>query len=361
MKVALKVWRYDSASGERALKEYEFDAPEEATLLDCLDIVKDKHDGSLAYRKSCRMMICGSCGMRMDGAAVLACKTQMREIAEAGHVPVISAMGNLPIVRDLVVDMTPFWQKLESMKPYLQPGYDRPEDGREYRIPQERMNVIHKEELCINCGCCVSECNAMESDPEFLGPQALAKGMRWVGDPRDGATVERLEQYSGEHGIWECTRCYFCNERCPKGVDPRDAIAKLGAEAIHNGIDRDMGAKHAKWFLRSSETTGWLRETELVPRTQGIVATLKQTKFAMNMMSHNKAGVSFPPHVAKDVDEARQLHKLVREQDRPGALGHVQGEHALGRLVHAFDEGRDPYGPGSFPRPYLPDVEEEAT
>ena len=122
-----------------------------------------------------------------------------------------------------------------------------------------------------------------------------------------------------------------------------------------------MGAKHAKWFLRSSETTGWLRETELVPRTQGIVATLKQTKFAMSMMSHNKAGVSFPPHVAKDVDEARQLHKLVREQDRPGALGHVQGEHALGRLVHAFDEGRDPYGPGSFPRPYLPDVEEEAT
>ena len=330
MKVALKVWRYDSASGERALKEYEFDAPEEATLLDCLDIVKDKHDGSLAYRKSCRMMICGSCGMRMDGAAVLACKTQMREIAEAGHVPVISAMGNLPIVRDLVVDMTPFWQKLESMKPYLQPGYDRPEDGREYRIPQERMNVIHKEELCINCGCCVSECNAMESDPEFLGPQALAKGMRWVGDPRDGATVERLEQYSGEHGIWECTRCYFCNERCPKGVDPRDAIAKLGAEAIHNGIDRDMGAKHAKWFLRSSETTGWLRETELVPRTQGIVATLKQTKFAMSMMSHNKAGVSFPPHVAKDVDEARQLHKLVREQDRPGALGHVQGEQ-IGR------------------------------
>ena len=325
MKVALKVWRYDSASGERALKEYEFDAPEEATLLDCLDIVKDKHDGSLAYRKSCRMMICGSCGMRMDGAAVLACKTQMREIAEAGHVPVISAMGNLPIVRDLVVDMTPFWQKLEAMKPYLQPGYDRPEDGREYRIPQERMNVIHKEELCINCGCCVSECNAMESDPEFLGPQALAK------------------------------------ERCPKGVDPRDAIAKLGAEAIRNGIDRDMGAKHAKWFLRSSETTGWLRETELVPRTQGIVSTLKQTKFAMSLMSHNKAGVSFPPHVAKDVDEARKLHELVREQDRPGALGHVQGEHARGRLVHAFDEGRDPYGPGSFPRPYLPDVEEEAT
>ena len=126
MQVGLKIWRYDSATGERALREYEIEAPEEATLLDCLDIVKDRHDGTLAYRKSCRMMICGSCGMRMDGAAVLACKTRMYDIAQEGRVPVISAMGNLPIVKDLVVDMDPFWEKFKSMKPYLQPGYERP-------------------------------------------------------------------------------------------------------------------------------------------------------------------------------------------------------------------------------------------
>jgi succinate dehydrogenase / fumarate reductase iron-sulfur subunit len=355
--VALKIWRYESSSGDRALKEYEFDAPDEATLLDCLDIVKDKVDGTLAYRKSCRMMICGSCGMRMDGAAVLACKTRMYDIAAAGRVPVISAMGNLPIVKDLVVDMDPFWQKFKAMKPYLQPGYDVPEDGKEYRVQQERMNVIHKESLCINCGCCVSECNAMESDSEFLGPQALAKGFRFVGDPRDGATPERLEEYSGQHGIWECTRCFFCNERCPKGDDPRDAIAKLGAEAIKEGIDRDMGAKHAKWFIRSSETTGWLRETELVPKTQGIVSSVKQMKFAAKLAAHQKAGLEFPPHVAANVKEARALHKLVHEQGRLGALGHVQGEHALSKLAHGYDEERDPYGPGSFPRPYLPGEE----
>ena len=113
------------------------------------------------------------------------------------------------------------------------------------------MDTIHKESLCIMCGCCVSECNSMEADPEFLGPAALAKGMRFVGDPRDQATVERLQKYSDEHGIWDCTRCYFCQERCPKGVDPRDAIAKLGAEAVEAGIDSDMGAKHAKWFVTS--------------------------------------------------------------------------------------------------------------
>src|SRR5437879_12290913 len=107
MQVGLKIWRFDSSTGDRALKEYEIEAPEWATLLDCLDIVKDQHDGSLAFRKSCRMMICGSCGMRMDGAAVLACKTRMYDIAQAGKVPVISAMGNLPIRKDLVVDMEP--------------------------------------------------------------------------------------------------------------------------------------------------------------------------------------------------------------------------------------------------------------
>ena len=141
MKVAFKIWRYSAATGERALKEYEIDAPEEATLLDCLDIAKDRHDGTLAYRKSCRMMICGSCGMRMDGAAVLACKTRMYDIAQAGQIPTISAMGNLPIVKDLVVDMDPFWAKFKSVQPWLQPGFERPNDGREYRISQERMNV----------------------------------------------------------------------------------------------------------------------------------------------------------------------------------------------------------------------------
>jgi succinate dehydrogenase / fumarate reductase, iron-sulfur subunit len=340
MQVALKIWRYDSTTGERALREYEIDAPEWATLLDCLDIVKDRVDGTLAYRKSCRMMICGSCGMRMDGAAVLACKTRMYEIARAGHVPVISAMGNLPIVRDLVVDMQPFWDKFKSMKPWLEPGYVEPPDGKEFRESQEAMNVIHKESLCINCGCCVSECNAMESDPDFLGPQALAKGMRFVGDPRDHAEVERLEEYNSEHGIWDCTRCYFCNERCPKGVDPRDAIAKLGAESVRLGIDRDMGAKHAKWFVTSAKTTGWLRETELVPKTQGVVSSIKQMKFAMSLAKHGKVPPPFPPHSARDVGESRRLYDLVKEQGRDGALGIVQGEHALGRIEfdHANEE-----------------------
>ncbi len=331
MDVRLKIWRVDAETGERALKEYEIEAPDWACLLDVLDIVKDRQDGTLSYRKSCRMMICGSCGMRMDGRAVLACKERMKPIVEAGHIPVISAMGNLPILKDLVVDMAPFWSKMRAMKPWLQPGYEEP-PVKERQVSQEEMNVIHKEALCINCGCCVSECNSMESDPEFLGPAALAKGMRFVGDARDGATIERLNDYNSEHGIWDCTRCYFCQERCPKGVDPRDAIAKLGAESIKAGITHDMGAKHAKWFVTSAKTTGWLRETELVPKTQGVVSSIKQMKFAMSLARKGKVPPPFPPHVADDVKESRALYDLVKQQGRDGALGIVQGERALGRI-----------------------------
>jgi succinate dehydrogenase / fumarate reductase iron-sulfur subunit len=262
---------------------------------------------------------------------VLACKERMKPIVDAGHVPVISAMGNLPVLKDLVVDMAPFWSKIRAVKPWLDPGYEEAAE-QERIISQQQMNAIHKESLCILCGCCVSECNSMESDPDFLGPAALAKGFRFVGDVRDRADVERLNALNGKHGIWDCTRCYFCNERCPKGVDPRDAIAKLGAESIKQGIDHDMGAKHAKWFVRSAETTGWLRETELVPKTQGVIEAIKQSRFALKLARRGKVPSPFPPHVAKDVKEARQLRELVNEQGREGALGIVQGEHGLGRI-----------------------------
>ncbi|HET8651964.1 MAG TPA: succinate dehydrogenase/fumarate reductase iron-sulfur subunit [Gaiellaceae bacterium] len=338
MTVPLKIWRFDASTGERELRDYEVEAPEWSCLLDVLDLIKDKVDGSLAYRKSCRMMICGSCGMRMDGRAVLACKERMKPIVDRGHVPVISAMGNLPIVRDLVVDMGPFWNKIRSVKPWLDPGYDEV-DERERIVSQQAMNVIHKEALCIMCGCCVSECNSMESDPEFLGPAALAKGFRFVGDPRDQAAVPRLNEYNEEHGIWDCTRCYFCNERCPKGVDPRDAIAKLGAESMKTGVDHDMGAKHARWFVISAKTTGWLRETELVPKTQGVMSAVKQTKFALKLFRHGKVPLPFPPHVADRVEEARGLYDIVVNEGRRGALGIVQAERALAKISEENPEG----------------------
>ncbi|MEX2212394.1 MAG: hypothetical protein WD689_11630, partial [Gaiellaceae bacterium] len=130
-----------------------------------------------------------------------------------------------------------------------------------------------------------------------------------------------------------------CNERCPKGVDPRDAIAKLGAESIREGIDRDLGAKHANWFVTSAKTTGWLRETELVPKTQGVVSSIAQMKFAMGLAVRGKVPPPGPIHVAENQRQARALYDIVKQQGQDGALGIVQGEHALARIEFTEEGG----------------------
>jgi succinate dehydrogenase / fumarate reductase iron-sulfur subunit len=314
MDVTLKIRR--SPDGQsHSLEQYTVEVADTATLLDVLDAVKDKRDGTLAYRKSCRMAVCGSCGMRMDGGAVLACKVAMKPIVDAGRVPTISAMGNVPVIKDLVVDMEPFWAKVRAVKPYLQSDLEPGES--EFRVdPQVQQEQVGKEALCIMCGCCVSECNSMEADPDFLGPAALAKAQRFVGDVRDTAERERLQDLNGAHGIWDCTRCYFCNQRCPKGVDPRDAIAKLGAESFRHGLTRDEGAKHAKVFVSSTYRGGYLKETELVPRTIGPVAAALDVPFALRLARAGKVPNPLKAHKAPQNDEVKRLWKLLEAEAR---------------------------------------------
>ena len=132
--------------------------------------------------------------------------------------------------RCLIVDLDPFWDKFKSVKPYLIP--DGPPPERERIVPKEAMQKIYKESKCILCAACYSECNSFAADPEFVGPAAFAWGYRFAGDVRDSQRKQRAKLYSGDHGVWDCTRCMYCNERCPKGVDPRDAIEKLGGVAF---------------------------------------------------------------------------------------------------------------------------------
>jgi len=315
VEVTLKIQRYNPETEKGGLETYTVQAEETATLLDVLDVVKDEVDGSLSYRKSCRMAVCGSCGMRMNGAAVLACKTPMKPLVDRGEVPVISPMGNLPVIKDLVVDMGPFWEKFRAIKPYLDDGGEDP-PVKEWRVQQHQLDQIMKEALCIQCGCCVSECNSMEADPDFLGPAALAKAARFVYDIRDRGGKERLELDNGYHGVWDCTRCYFCNERCPKGVDPRDAIAKVGGRIYQEGMRDDKGARHAKVFVESTYKTGYLLETNLVPETVGPIAAIKEIPFALKMVRAGKVPNPLKPHKAGKLDEVRRLEKLVAERER---------------------------------------------
>jgi succinate dehydrogenase / fumarate reductase iron-sulfur subunit len=346
MLIRLQIERSDPASGETRLQLYELELGREATLLDCLEEIKDEQDGTLAFRRSCREGICGSCAVRIDGRTALACRTPVAELVAGGRIPVITPIGNLPVVRDLVVEMEPMWQKMRLVEPFLRPTSEPPGDGRETVVSPAQLEGLRKEALCINCGACVSECDAMTVSPEFLGPHALAKAWRLVGDPREQETRPRLKALSGEHGIWECTRCYLCNERCPKGVDPLGAIAKLGAEAFVAGVTRDRGARHARWFITSARTTGWLRESELVVKTLGIVVSIGKIPLALRLFRRGKAPLPLPRHKAGELGPARELHRIVAGQDRRGARGIVQGERALERtrLVRAPEQAPPPEG-----------------
>ncbi len=323
MEATLRIRRWDPDTQRARFDTFTVTVPVTASVLDALDAIKDTRDGTLAYRKSCRMAVCGSCGMRIDGGAALACKTPMKKFVDAGHTITVSPMGNLPVIKDLVVDMAPFWEKIRAVKPYLDTKDEEVPDT-EWRVSPEHHEMIHKESLCILCGCCVSECNSMESDPDFLGPAALAKAYRFVGDARDTDTRERLRDLNGAHGIWDCTRCYFCNQRCPKGVDPRDAIAKLGAESFKEGFVRDEGARHAKVFVDSTYKGGYLRETELVPKTIGPVNAVKDIPFALQLARAGKVPNPLSPHKAKDNDEVKRLWKLLEKEakgaERPRAM-----------------------------------------
>jgi succinate dehydrogenase / fumarate reductase iron-sulfur subunit len=180
-------------------------------------------------------------------------------------------MGNMPVLKDLIVDMDAVhWKKVQRVVPWLLPAGDPPE--REYIVPAEAMIDVTQAMACIHCGVCVSACLSLEVDPEFIGPAALAKAYRFVGDPRDAHEEERLNDLAeDEHGIYDCTHCFACVEVCPKDVAPMNQIMRLRRRATGDfGIkDGNAGYGHEAAFTGLIEKYGTLHESQLLPRSFG--------------------------------------------------------------------------------------------
>jgi succinate dehydrogenase / fumarate reductase, iron-sulfur subunit len=270
----LKVRRFQPEEREGPYWET-FDVELDPTLsvLDGLLQAKDGEDGSLAVRCSCRAAICGSCGMKINGQSGLACKTQIGEASDfanrengGGEPIVVEPMGNMPVIKDLVTDMeSTHWTKIRRVTPWLLPEGDPPE--REYVVPPESMIDVTQSMACIQCGACVSSCLSMEADPDFIGPAALAKAYRFVGDPRDAESKERLHDLANDpHGIYDCTHCFSCIDACPKGVAPMDQIMRLRrlASDEHGIDDHNNGFRHEHAFTKIIEKKGTLDESLLL-------------------------------------------------------------------------------------------------
>ncbi|HEV3228953.1 MAG TPA: succinate dehydrogenase/fumarate reductase iron-sulfur subunit [Solirubrobacteraceae bacterium] len=270
----LKVRRYDPEAGEPPFwQEYKVDLEGHRSVLEGILTAKAQFDGSLGIRCSCRAAICGSCGVRINGQPGLACHTHLDKALKTARDGAIEVepMGNMPVIKDLIVDMDAVhWKKIQRVTPWLINKEPIPE--REYIVPHDAMVDVTQSMACIQCGACVSDCLSMEVDPLFIGPAALAKAYRFVGDPRDAEQFERLNDLAEDpHGMYDCTHCFKCVDACPKGVNPMGQIMRLRRRASEDYEinDDNNGYRHEHAFVENIRRNGILHENDLLADSYG--------------------------------------------------------------------------------------------
>jgi fumarate reductase iron-sulfur subunit len=226
-------WRPDKSSPPGPV-EYDVPLRKEWTVLDGLNHIKDQLDQTLAFRWSCRMGICGSCGMNVNGEPRLSCGAFLTDYAPG---PVeVEPLAHFPVVRDLVIDMSDFMEKLPRVKPWIIRDDDGTSVDGEYLQTPEELAAYQQFSMCINCMLCYAACPVYGLDPDFIGPAAIALAERYDLDSRDRGARERLDVLIEHEGVWGCTFVGECTRVCPKHVDPAGAIQRYKVKAATESV-----------------------------------------------------------------------------------------------------------------------------
>ena len=222
--IKLTVSRYrPEEESEPTFQTYDVPYNKEWVILDALNYVKDQLDGTLTFRWSCRMGVCGSCGMMVNGTPTLTCAVPLSDYVSSEPIR-IEPLQFFPIIRDLVIDMNSFLGKLSSVKPWIIRDDEKPPVEGEYRQTPAELDVYKQFSMCINCMLCYSACPVVGLEPEFTGPAAIALAQRYNLDSRDQGAAERMAVWNEHDGMWGCTFVGECTNVCPKNVDPAGAI-----------------------------------------------------------------------------------------------------------------------------------------
>ncbi len=222
----VRVQRFNpDTDAKPTFKEYRVELTQGLTILDALHAIKTEQDGSVTYRRSCRHAICGSCAMNINGHNMLACEQPLKDHLDGRGRITIRPLPYLPIIKDLVVDRSTFWEQYLRVKPWLIPPDDIPE--KEFRMSPEEVAALKDAEHCIMCGACYSACQIVALNRRYIGPHALLKAFLRVLDPRDSAPAERLADVAGDEGVYRCHTIYNCIDACPKHLNPTEAIETL--------------------------------------------------------------------------------------------------------------------------------------
>jgi succinate dehydrogenase / fumarate reductase, iron-sulfur subunit len=222
--LTLKIRRFDpDRSPPEWVETFSLEPRKGMNLLETLLRIQDEQDGTLSFRYSCRGAVCGSCAMKVDGKVVLACRTHVEDYMDKPAF--IEPLPYFPVLRDLIVDMSPFFALFRGIEPYLH-GVPVPSDH-EYLMDEEKQKEIDPYINCILCGICFGVCPAFERDSQYLGPAMLAKAYRFLIDPRDKRSQEILNTADRQAGVWGCNTVFNCVKVCPKEVPPTHAILEL--------------------------------------------------------------------------------------------------------------------------------------
>ena len=229
--VTIEVFRFrPDSSSEPEFDTYDIPNNPDWVILDALNHIKDEIDGTLSYRWSCRMGVCGSCGMMVNGKPVLTCATYLSKYKGTIR---IEPLENFPIIRDLVIDMNGFIGKLKRVKPWII-REDKGTLEEEYKQTPDQLADYKQYSMCINCMLCYSACPVFGLEDDFVGPAALALAQRYNMDSRDEGNKIRLKELSDDTGMWQCTFVGDCSAVCPKDVDPAGAIQRYKVEGATN-------------------------------------------------------------------------------------------------------------------------------
>lgn len=232
--VKVTVMRYNPEDGkeEPHYDSFQIESKKNMTVLDALFLIVEDQDPTLSFRCACRLGMCGSCGMMINGRGRLACRTKIEQM---GHNIVVQPMKNQSVIKDLTVNMDAFFENWQKVKPYFVPKEDM-EDFAVIPPSSGRREIIDENQDCITCGLCFQSCDAVAIRDDYIGPAALSRAYNLIADERDGAKEERLDLVSKEDGVFGCHSFGACVEVCPKGIKPMVTIQKIKAKKVRRSL-----------------------------------------------------------------------------------------------------------------------------
>ena len=318
MEVTFKVHRYAPESdqgqgGKGELQSYVMDVDEGDTVLDALARIREEQDPTLAFRGTCRTGFCGDCTMRISRRNNIACTTTVGQVQKDGEVTV-EPIRLIGVSKDMMFDVEEMvYSKYRAVDPWIEPNGSAPE--RENLVPNEVIKDLRSAMSCTMCWLCDEGCTTMVVDKKFLGPAALTKAYRVVADPRDSKTSQRLEQLSGDKGMWDCCHCFEASEHCPKGIDPTQRIFQLRDMAIREKAGPPKVRNHYLSFAKSVKAHGWLDEARLAIETEGLTnlkAQIKQLPLALRALKRGKLPKPYVGHKKRPgADKIKAIFKKV--------------------------------------------------